>query len=75
MVYYKPEKVSFTYTTTVLVDTMYSTSLVQGFFKPYQRLLSVMNEPSFIFQPVAVCIDLLCLQHLQWTWTEGDKHR
>lgn len=37
-----------TYDTTVLVDTMYSTSLVQGFMKLNQRLLRVMKEPSLI---------------------------
>lgn len=41
--------IQLTYVTTVLVETMYSTSLVQGFIKLNQQLLSVMNEPSFIF--------------------------
>lgn len=36
------------YETTVLVETMYSTSLVQGFMKLNQRLLRVMKEPSLI---------------------------
>lgn len=38
----------FTYETTVLVETMYSTSLVQGFMKLNQRLLKVMKDPSLI---------------------------
>lgn len=37
-----------TYETTVFVETMYSTSLVQGFMKLNQRLLKVIKEPSFI---------------------------
>lgn len=49
ILYSKLEKESVTYVTTVLVETMYSTSLVQGFLKLNQRLLGVTNEPSFIF--------------------------
>lgn len=37
-----------TYKTTVFVETMYSTSLVQGFMKLNHRLRSVMKEPSLI---------------------------
>lgn len=37
-----------TYETTVFVETMYSTSLVQGFMKLNQRLRNVIKEPSFI---------------------------
>lgn len=39
---------SGTYDTTVFVETIYSTSLVQGFMKLNHRLLSVMKEPSLI---------------------------
>lgn len=37
-----------TYDMTVLVDTMYSTSLVQGFMKLNIRLCSVTKEPCFV---------------------------
>lgn len=37
-----------THRTTVLVETMYSTSLVHGFMKLNHRLRSVIKEPSLI---------------------------
>lgn len=53
---------SFSYVTTVLVDTMHSTSLVQRFMKPNHQLLTVMNEPSFILNllQLVLIFSLVC---------------
>jgi len=42
------EKKNGTYDITVLVDTMYSISLVQGFIKLNHRLCKVTKEPYFV---------------------------
>jgi len=73
---YELEKDSFTWNIEVSVEKINSASLVQGILKLNQRLLHVMNAPSFILELVAAFIDLLShLHHLEQTAAKGDKDK